>query len=49
MNEETGITVVAAVGIILAAILAILLIRFLVNQQNRGPQKGPTQEPNSPE
>jgi hypothetical protein len=43
------ITFVAAVGIGLAVVLAILLIRHLQNQQNRGPQPGQTQEPNSPE
>ena len=43
------ITVVAAVGITVAAILAVLLIRYFVNQQNRGSQEGPTQEPSSTE
>lgn len=46
MNEETGITVVAAVGIAVAVIVAVLLIRYWANQQNRRPQSGPTEEPN---
>jgi len=49
MKEETGITVVAAVGIVAAVVLAVLLIRYLANQQNRGPQQGPTYEPHMPE
>lgn len=40
------ITVVAAVGIGLAVILSVLVIRYLVSQLNRGPQPGPNQEPN---
>jgi uncharacterized membrane protein YdjX (TVP38/TMEM64 family) len=39
------ITVVAAVGIAAAAILAFLLVRHLVNQQNHGTQEDADQEP----
>lgn len=49
MKEETGITVVAAVGIAVAVIVTVLLICYWANQQNHGPQPGPTQEPNTPE
>lgn len=48
-KEEMRITVVAAVGIVAAVVLALLLIRYLVNQQNRGPQSGQAQQPNLPE
>ena len=49
MSEETGITVLGALGIIAAVVLAILVIRHLFGQQNPGPQPGPAQEPNSSE
>ncbi|HEV2299673.1 MAG TPA: hypothetical protein VGR72_14295 [Candidatus Acidoferrales bacterium] len=49
MNEETGITVVGAIGIVAVVALALLLIRHLASQQNRGPQAGSIQEQNSPE
>jgi len=39
------ITVVAAIGIAIATILAILLIHNLQKQQNQNPQTGPA--PNS--
>jgi len=47
MNEETGITLVGALGIVAAVILAIFLVRSLLNRQNPGPKPGPAQEPNS--
>jgi hypothetical protein len=46
MKEETGITVLGALGIIAAVVLTGLLIWYLHNQQNRGPQPGSSQEPN---
>jgi predicted PurR-regulated permease PerM len=45
MSEETGITVLGALGIIAAVVLTVLLIRHLLNQQNPGPQPGPAKEP----
>ena len=48
MSEETGITVVAAIAIVVVVILAIVLVHHVANQQNRGPQPGQAQEPNSP-
>lgn len=49
-EQKMKITVVAAVGIGLAVILSVLVIRHLVNQQNhRGPQPGQSPEPNSSE
>lgn len=49
-EQKMKITVVAAVGIGLAVILCVLVIRHLVNQQNhRGPEPGQSQEPNSSE
>ena len=47
MNEETGITLVGALGIVAAVVLAILLVRNLLNRQNFGPKPGSAQEPNS--
>lgn len=47
MNEETGITVVGALVIIAAVVLAGLLIWHLQKQQTPGPKPGPAQEPNS--
>jgi heme A synthase len=49
MSEETGITVLGALGIIAAVVLAGLLIWHLQKQQKPGPQAGPLQEPSSPE
>ncbi len=49
MNEETGITLVGALGIIAAVVLASLLIWHLQRQQKPGPKPGPAQEPNSSE
>lgn len=43
------ITVVAAVGVAAVAILAVLLIRYLVSQSNPEPKPGQSQEPNSAE
>ena len=48
MNEETGITVLGALGIIAAVVLAVVLIRHVLNQQNPGPQPGQSQEPIKP-
>jgi hypothetical protein len=48
MKEETGITVVAAVGIVGLVVLAVFLIWYLSKQQNRGPQPGQSQQPNGP-
>jgi len=48
MNEEMGITVLGALGIIAVVVLAGLLIWHLHNQQNRGPQSGQSQEPIKP-
>ncbi|HEV2489123.1 MAG TPA: hypothetical protein VGT03_04890 [Candidatus Acidoferrales bacterium] len=46
-EQKVRITVVAAVGIGLAVILSVIVIRYLVNQQNyRGPQPGQSQESN---
>lgn len=47
MKEEMGITVLGALGIIAAVVLAGLLIWYLQKQQKPGPQPGPAQEPNS--
>jgi predicted PurR-regulated permease PerM len=50
MNEETGITVLGALGIIAAVVLAVVLIRHLLNQQNPGPpQLGQSGQPIRPE
>lgn len=46
-EQEMKITVVAAVGIGLAVVLAVLLNRHLAKQQNRGPQPGQGQELNN--
>ena len=46
MNEETGITVVAAIGIAAVAILAILLISNL-QKQRRIRNRDQRQNPNS--
>jgi hypothetical protein len=48
MNEETGITLVGALGITAAVVLAGLLIWHLHNQQNRGLQPGQSQNPIKP-
>ena len=45
MSEETGITVLGALGIVAAVILAVVLIRHVLNQQNPEPPAGPTKEP----
>jgi len=47
MNEETGITLVGILGIVAAVVLAILLVRNLLNRQNPRPKSGPAHEPNS--
>jgi len=47
MSEERRITVLGALGIIAAVILAGLLIWHLQKQQKPGPEPGPVQEPNS--
>lgn len=47
MKEATGITVVGALAIVGVVALAIFLLWSLSNQQNRGPQSGQTQQPNS--
>lgn len=47
MNEETGITVVGALVIIAAVVLAGLLTWHLQKQQKPGPKPGPAQEPKS--
>jgi len=49
MNDETGITVLGALGIVAAVVLAILVIRHLFGQQNPGPQPGQSQQPIQPE
>jgi len=49
MNDETGITVLGALGIIAAVVLAILVIRHLFGQHNPGPQPGQSQQPLQPE
>lgn len=49
MKEETGITVVAAVGVVAAVVLAVLLLRHLASQQNHGQQPGPFRLPNTSE
>lgn len=38
MNEETGITVIAAIGIAAAAFLVLLVIGSLKEPSNRGSQ-----------
>jgi flagellar basal body-associated protein FliL len=48
MKEEMGITVLGALGIIAAVVLAGLLIWHLQKQQKPGPQSGQAQEPNKP-
>jgi len=48
MNEEMGITVLGALGIIAAVVVTVLLIRHLLNQQNPGPQPGQSQDPIKP-
>lgn len=48
MNEETGITVVAALWIGLGVLLAALLIRHLLAQPNPPTQPGQSQEPIQP-
>lgn len=48
MNEETGITVLGALGIIAAVVLAVLIIRHLFGPQNPGPQPGQSHEPIKP-
>lgn len=45
MKEKMGITVLGALGIIAAVVLAVVLIRNVLNQQNPGPQPGPAQKP----
>lgn len=45
-EQKMKITVVAAVGIAAVAILAVLLIQYLVSQTNPEPQPGQSQEPN---
>jgi flagellar basal body-associated protein FliL len=47
MNEETGITILGALGIVAAVVLAGVLIWHLQKQQKPGPKPGPAQEPNS--
>ena len=49
MKEEMGITVLGALGIIAAVVLAILVISHLFGQQNPGPQPGQSQNPIKPE
>jgi heme A synthase len=49
MKEETGITVLGALGIIAAVVLAGLLIWHLQKQQKPGPKPGPPQDPNGSE
>lgn len=48
MNEQRGITVVAAIGIAIGVILTILLIHNL-QKQNPGSTSGQTQGPVDPE
>ena len=48
MNEEMGITVLGALGIIAAVVVTVLLIRHLFNQQNPGPQPGQSEDPIKP-
>lgn len=48
MNEQRGITVVAAIGIAIGVILAILLIHNL-QKQNPGSTSGQSQGPVYPE
>lgn len=48
MKEESGITVVGAIGIVAVVALTLLLIHHFANQQKRGTQPGQLQEPNSP-
>ena len=45
MNDEMGITVLGALGIIAAVLLAVVLICHVLNRQNPGPPPGPTKEP----
>jgi competence protein ComGC len=47
MNEQRGITVVAAIGLVVSVILAILLINNLQKQQKANSQTGPAPDPNS--
>lgn len=49
MSEETRITVLGALGIIAAVVLAILVIRHLFGEQNPGPQPGQSEQPSQPE
>jgi len=49
MNEQRGITVVAAIGIIVAVILAIVLIQKSKEQTSQTLPTGQIQEPISPE
>jgi len=46
MNEETGITILGALGVIAAVVLAGLLIWHLQKQQKSGPQPGQSQNQN---
>ena len=48
MSEETGITVLGALGIIAAVVLAGLLIWHWQKQQNPGLESGQSQEPIKP-
>ncbi|MGC1107542.1 MAG: hypothetical protein WA876_13485 [Candidatus Acidiferrales bacterium] len=48
MNEQTGITVVAAIGIVIGVILTILFIHNL-QKQNPGSTSGQSQGPVCPE
>jgi len=45
MKEKMGITVLGAVGIAAAVIAAILLIRYLLNPGERGPEQGQADDP----
>ena len=44
MSEERRITILGALGIIAAVVLAVVLIRHVLKQQNPGPPPGPTKE-----
>lgn len=48
MSDETGITVLGALGIIAVVVLAGLLIWHLHNEKNRRPQPGQSQDPIKP-